>query len=278
MAQLVDLSVLVENSPSEPMRIEVQRLDPVRGARHFCFEAFWNRRLPLPKRVQQALRFVSGKARILPKDFPGRAFLTLDTVKLPTHMGTHVDAPVHYGPTSDGTPARSVDQLPLEWFFGRGVRLDLRHKGKAQYIQPEDLEHALQASGHELRRGDIVLIWTGTDRLWGKREYFSDAPGMSRAATEWLVERGIRVIGIDTYGFDRPLGAMLGDFYRTRDPRHLWPAHFYGREREYIQIERLANLDKLPPTGFDIACFPLKIRGLDASWVRAVGILPEANN
>jgi len=238
-------------------------------------QAFWNQRLPLKTRVRQAVKFLTGESRILPSDFPGRAFLTLDTVKLPTHMGTHVDAPVHYGPNARGDQAMSVDQLPLEWFFGRGVRLDLRHKGRAEYIETDDIERALDAAQHQLRAGDIVLIWTGTDALWGKKEYFSDAPGMSRDATEWLVERGIKGIGIDTYGFDRPFPAMLGDFFRTRDRRHLWPAHFYGREREYIQIERLTNLKELPDSGFEVVCFPLKIRGLDASWVRAVGVVPE---
>jgi kynurenine formamidase len=273
--RLVDLSVLVENSPSEPMEIEIDRLGPRWGAWRFCFEVFWNRRLPLRKRAANALRFITGKARLLPWDFPDRAFLTLDTVRLPTHMGTHVDAPVHYGPATSGDRSRSVDELPLEWFYNRGVKLDLRHMRKGQSIEVEDLVEALDASGHQLQAEDIVLIWTATDRLWGKREYFSDAPGMSRAATAWLVERQIKLIGIDTYGFDRPFGAMLSDFFQTRDPRHLWPAHFYGREREYIQIERLANLDQLPATGFDVVCFPLRIRGLDASWVRAVGVVPE---
>lgn len=268
--RLIDLSVVVENTPSEPMRIDVQRLDPTRGARHFCLEAFWNRRLPLPARVKNAWNFLRGRTRILPRDFPDARFLTLDTVTMPTHMGTHVDAPIHYGGAG-----RAIDELPLDWFYGRGVRLDLTHKPPGSAIDVRDVEQALQISNHDLRENDVVLIWTGTDKRWGTREYFSHAPGMTRAATAWLVERGIRVIGIDTYGFDRPFPAMLGDFFRTGDRGHLWPAHFYGREREYVQIERLANLDQLPPTGFDLACFPLRVKGLDASWVRAVGILDE---
>lgn len=271
--ELIDLSVLVENSPSEPMEIRVRRLDPFRGARHFCLEALWNRRLPLAPRLRQAWDFLSGKKRLLPSDFPGGAFLTLDTVTMPTHMGTHIDAPIHYGPAADGSTPRSVHELPVEWFFGRGVRLDLRHRGPGEAIWPEDIEGALVTAGHELRPLDIVLIWTGTDKLWGKKEYFHRAPGMTREATDWLVSQGIKVIGIDTYGFDRPFGAMLADFWRTRDRSYLWPAHFYGREREYIQIERLANLERLPPRGFLVACFPLRVKGLDASWVRAVGIV-----
>lgn len=263
MRRLVDLSVLVDNSPSEPMEIRVERLGHIDGAKKFCGEvATRNAAKSDPRRLQ-------------PEDFPDGAFITLDTVTLPTHMGTHIDAPVHYGPNCEGSPARSVDELPLEWFYGDGVRLDLRHKQPGDFITLADIKAALDVTGSKLKPLDIVLIWTGTDKLWGKREYFSDAPGMSREATAWLVESGIKVIGIDTYGFDRPFVTMLEDFWQTGDRNYLWPAHFYGREREYIQIERLANLEQLPNTGFQVACFPLRVKGLDASWVRAVGLIEE---
>lgn len=266
MLRLVDLSVLVENSPSEPLKMQVERLDHFQGAQKFCAEVT----------ARNSAKQPADPRRLHPKDFPDAAFITLDTVTLPTHMGTHIDAPVHYGPTCEGQVARSVDELPLEWFFAPGVRLDLRHKGAGSYITVADLQAALVATGHNLQPLDIVLIWTGTDQLWGKREYFSDAPGMSREATAWLTEQGIKVIGIDTYGFDRPFVTMLEDFWHTGDQGALWPAHFYGRECEYIQIERLANLDQLPDTGFRVACFPLRVKGLDASWVRAVGLVDES--
>lgn len=265
MRRLVDLSVLVENSPSEPMEIRVERLDHFEGAKKFSGEVA----------ARNSGKNPADPRRLQPEDFPDSAFITLDTVTLPTHMGTHIDAPIHYGPYSEGSPARSVHELPLEWFYGSGVRLDLRHKTAGDFITIEDIKAALDATGHQLKPLDIVLIWTGTDKLWGKREYFSHAPGMSRDATEWLADRGIKVMGIDTYGFDRPFVTMLEDFWRTGDRNFLWPAHFYGREREYIQIERLANLDQLPDTGFQIACFPLRIKGLDASWVRAVGLVED---
>jgi len=263
--RLVDLSVLVENSLSEPMKIQVDRLDHFEGAKQFCGEVA----------SRNSAKNPADPRRLQPEDFPDSAFITLDTVTLPTHMGTHIDAPIHYGPDSEGSPARSVDQLPLEWFFGDGVRLNLCHKAPGDFITVEDIKAALDATGHQLKPLDIVLIWTGTDKLWGKREYFSHAPGMSREATDWLAQAGIKVMGIDTYGFDRPFVTMLEDFWRTGDHNYLWPAHFYGREREYIQIERLANLDGLPDTGFQVACFPLRIKGLDASWVRAVGLVEE---
>lgn len=273
--KLIDLSVLVENTPSEPMEIKVKRFDYYRGAKHFCRNIFWNKKLPLKKRFIQCFNFILGKKRLLPSDFPDKAFLSLDVVTMATHMGTHIDAPFHYGPRYDGANAKTVDELPLDWFYKPAVKLDLTHKTIGEYITIKDLEDALTAIDYKINANDIVLINTGVDRLWGSHRYFSEAPGMSRDATEWLIDQGVKVIGTDTYGFDRPFPVMLKDFWETGDKGHLWPAHFYGREREYIQIERLVNLHTLPSKGFILCCFPLKIKGLDASWVRAVAIVNE---
>lgn len=273
--QLIDLSVLVENTLSEPMRIHVKRLGYFEGAKKFCRGLIWNKRLPLKKRLKNAWDYIQGRKRLMPQDFPDAAFLSLDVVTLPTHMGTHIDAPYHYGPRKDQQSGKTIDQLPLEWFYGEAIKLDLHHKKAGEYIMPEDIQIALSSMNYQLKPFDIVLIATGTDKLWGQPEYFSCAPGMSREATEWLVKKGIKVIGTDTYGFDRPFPVMLEAFWGTKDPKHLWPAHFYGRESDYIQIERLANLDKLPSTGFKLICFPLRIKGLDASWVRAVAVVQK---
>jgi kynurenine formamidase len=274
--QLVDLSVLVENTQSEPMRIDVKRLDHRRGARQFARRTLWQPGVPAWRNLKSLALLALGKGhRLRASDFPDKQFLTLDTVTMPTHMGTHVDAPIHYGELSEGKPARSVDQLPLDWFFAPAIRLDLRHMKPGASIGIADLDQAIAQAGVVIHPGHIVLIWTGVDKLWGSPRYFREAPGMSREATEWLVAQGIKVIGTDTYGFDRPFPAMLRDFFVTGDRKHLWPAHFYGREKEYIQIERLCNLDAVPASGFELACFPLRIKGLDASWVRAVAILQQ---
>lgn len=272
---LIDLSVMVENSPSEPMEIKVKRFDYYNGAKHFCRQLRWNKRLPLLPRVKHFIKSLWGQKLLKVTDFPDKAFLSLDVVTLPTHMGTHIDAPFHYGPSQSGEPQKTVEQLPLGKFYKPGIRLDLRDKLPGDYITVADLEQALSKINHTLSRDEIVLIWTGSDKHWGKKEYFTSAPGMSREATEWLVSQGIYVIGTDTYGFDRPFSTMLNDFWRTNDTSHLWPAHFFGREQEYIQIERMTNLDCLPDKNFDVICFPLKIKGIDASWVRAVAVVKE---
>src|SRR5262245_43623866 len=89
-----------------------------------------------------------------------------DTIKLSTHGTTHVDAPWHYAPTSEGRPAKTIDEVPLEWCHGPGVRLDMRHLDAAgPAVSVADLEAALTKIGHELKAGEIVLIQTGNDRL-----------------------------------------------------------------------------------------------------------------
>jgi kynurenine formamidase len=192
-----------------------------------------------------------------------------------THTGTHVDAPYHYGPTSEGRPARRIDEVPLEWCFAPGVVLDVRHKAAGELITVGDLEAALGRIAYTLRPLDIVLLHTGADRRLGSPDYFAQ-PGLGREGVLWLVEQGVKVIGIDAYTLDRPFASMVADYRRTGDGRYIWPAHFAGITREYCQIEKLANLDQLPrPHGFHVSCLPVKIRGASAGWCRAVALVPE---
>jgi kynurenine formamidase len=191
-----------------------------------------------------------------------------------THTGTHIDAPYHYGAQSEGRPARTIDEVPLEWCFAPGVVIDIRHKEAEALVTIDDLEQALARIDYRLKPRDIVLLQTGADKRLGTPEYF-DQPGLGRESTLWLVEQGVRVIGIDAYTLDRPFASMIADFRRTHDGRCIWPAHFAGITREYCQIEKLANLDQIPrPHGFYISCLPVKIERASAGWCRAVALVP----
>jgi kynurenine formamidase len=199
----------------------------------------------------------------------------VEEVQAITHTGTHVDAPYHYGPTSEGKPARTIDEIPLEWCFAPGVVLDVRHKAAGAFITVADLQEALARIDYQLRPFDIVLLCTGADKRLGAKDYFAQ-PGLGREGVLWLVEQGVKVIGIDAYTLDRPFAAMIADYQRSGDGRFIWPAHFAGIEREYCQIEKLANLDQLlRPHGFYVACLPIKISGASAGWCRAIALVPE---
>jgi kynurenine formamidase len=198
-----------------------------------------------------------------------------ETIHLSTHGTTHVDAPWHYAPTSEGRPARTIDQVPLEWCMGPGVVLDISHLEANAAASVEDLKTALSDAQYELRPGDIVLIRTGNCSLWGTRDYHCRGPGVSAEATRWLIDQGIRMMGIDAWGWDRPLPDQAREARRASRQDIFWAAHYVGVEREYCHIERLANLAALPKTGFTLCAFPLKIRAGSAGPARVVALLDE---
>ena len=122
---------------------------------------------------------------------------------------------------------------------------------------------------------DIVLLWTGADARLQSPDYFAQ-PGLGREGVLWLTEQGVKVIGIDAYTLDRPFAAMVADYRRSGDGRFIWPAHFAGLTREYCQIEKLTNLDRIGrPHGFWVSCLPVKIKAASAAWCRAVALVPE---
>ncbi len=122
---------------------------------------------------------------------------------------------------------------------------------------------------------DIVLIQTGNDRMLGTPDFFTRGAGMSAAATRWILDQGVKVTGIDSWGWDVALPTLAREARETGRSDLFWEAHFVGVDREYCHIERLTNLDKLPPFGFKVCCFPLKVRGGSAGPARVVAILED---
>ena len=247
--RIVDLSVALEDGPSEPVRPQVVYEDHDASA-------------PL----------VAGIFGCEVAQLPDGKGWASETVTAITHAGTHVDAPYHYFPTCGGEPARTIDELPLEWFLQPGVRLDLRGVGRGEEITVPLLEAAL--GEHELAPLEIVLLWTGAEDAWGRPDYPNEGSGLGRAGTEWLLDRGVKVIGTDAWGLDRPFAALRAEYERTGDASILWEAHRAGIDREYCQIEKLVNLGALPrPHGFKVACFPVKVENASAGWARPVAFV-----
>jgi kynurenine formamidase len=203
-----------------------------------------------------------------PEYWPGGVALSAEIVTLSTHSGTHVDAPLHYGPADNGR-TRSIDEVPLEWCYGNGVLLDFRHHDRVRGITRADVEAELARTGHTLQPFDIVLVMTGTDLR--QRGYENRHVGLRADATEFLVDSGVKLIGIDAWGLDRPFELMIEDARAGRS--QFWESHLVGRRKEYCQIERLANLESLPaPTGFVVSAFPCKLERASAGWSRVVAI------
>ncbi len=217
---------------------------------------------------------------VRPEDlvYSGGQGWAVEEVQAITHTGTHVDAPYHYGADVRGPARRGrIDEVPLEWCFAPGVVLDVRHKAAGDFIT---VDRPRSRPGHDrlsaAAAGHRAACTPGPTSGSARRDYFAQ-PGLGREGVLWLVEQGVRVIGIDAYTLDRPFASMVADYQRTGDGRYIWPAHFAGITREYCQIEKLANLDQIPrPHGFYVSCLPVKIAGASAGWCRAVALVPEA--
>ncbi|MEV4175903.1 cyclase family protein [Nonomuraea sp. NPDC049709] len=258
--RLVDISSSVDASAWEPDPIGHEILTPAQGAAHMAEE------------MREHFGVVFD-----PAELPDGEFLSLDRLSLTSHTGTHVDAPSHYGSRArygDGRP-RDIHELPLEWFYGPGLLLDLTGC-EGSVAGAADVEKAVERAGRRPRPGDIVLLNTGASAWAGTQRYFTDFTGLDGPAVHLLLDLGVRVIGTDAFSLDAPFGDVIARYRAGGDPSVLWPAHVAGRSREYCQIERLANLDALgEPYGFQVVCFPIKITGAGAGWARAVAIFAE---
>jgi len=265
--KIIDLSLPIDDSLKETHAATIDRISHAQGVEHLNW-------VIMSKQPGGEERFKKGERLISPEEVPDGELLSLEIVHSSVHMGTHVDAPFHYGSKSEGEFAKYINDLPLEWCYSDGVVLDFRHKKYPEHIDKQDVIDILKKIKYTLKPLDIVLFNTGADKMVGTPEYVTQYVGVSPAAIEYILDKGIKMIGIDTLGLDRPCPEMFKEFLKTKDKSLLWPSHFLGRKREYAHMERLANLDKIPkPFGFKISCFPVKVRDAGAGWARVVAIL-----
>ena len=215
-------------------------------------------------------------AELKPEELIDGEGYAIEFLKVNTHNGTHVDAPWHFASTMDrGQPAATIDVIPLEWFFGRGVKLDFRHFPDGYVVQAADVERELARIGHELKPFDIVVVNTSAGKRFGDPDYVEAGCGMGREATLYLTSRGVRVTGTDCWSWDAHFKHMAKTFDETRDVRVIWEGHKAGREIGYCHIEKMHNLEVLPAHGFTLSCFPVKVRGGSAGFTRAVAIFED---
>ncbi len=219
----------------------------------------------------EILRFFPG---LTVEQLPGGEGWGNETVTLRTHSGTHLDAPYHHHSTMDrGERAITIDEVPLEWCFQPGVKLDFRHLPDGHVVTAAEVEAELARIGHVLRPLEIVLVNTRAGGRYGHADYIHTGIGMGREATLYLLERGVRLTGIDAWGWDAPFSRMARRFAETGDPSLVWEGHRASMEIGYCHLEKLLNLEALPATGFQVCCFPVKIKAASAGWTRAVAIV-----
>ena len=175
-------------------------------------------------------------------------------ISLSSHHGTHLDAPFHF--FDEG---KTLDQLPLEWFYGPARVVDL---APSTALEPgtEITRAMLEPFAEAFQPGARVLLRTGWDQRFGTPEFYEEHPSLALDAARWIASRRIRLLGVDM-----PSPSL--------DPIQVHRV-FLAEGSEIVLVEALANLHMLP--GQVIFCaFPLKIIGGDGSPVRAVAIVED---
>ncbi|TCP28548.1 kynurenine formamidase [Tenacibaculum skagerrakense] len=223
------------------------------------------------KKAKWLIRFLGLPFKLFPKNFTGWADDTIQ--KMGVHSTTHIDAPWHYSPTTNGEKSKTIDEIPLDICYADGIVIDMKHKVDFDPITVNDIEKFLLENNLEIQSGMIVLIKTGRDKYNGTKDFHKIGTGMSAEATSWLIDKGIKVMGIDSWGWDLPLPYMLQKAKETNNSELFWEAHLVGQDKEYWHMEQLVNLDALPYSGFKVAVFPLKIIGASAAPARVVAMI-----
>lgn len=159
-------------------------------------------------------------------------------ISVGTHVGTHIDAPRHM--IAGG---KSLDQIKVEQFTGRGVYIKIENK-------TFDLNKIKEV---DIRVGDIVLFNTGMSEIYNTANYFEGYPAISEEVAHYLVDKKVKMVGVDTCSVDHE------EFI----------THKILLGSEILIIENLTNLEELAGEEFKIYAFPLKLQ-IDASPVRVV--------
>ena len=235
-----------------------------------------------PKITYQTHRETVAEAQVFfpgveAEEYPGgEGFAAAEMVTLSTHNGTHLDAPYHFHPTMDGGQRSiTIDEVPLDWCFRPGVKLDFRHLPHGHVVTAAEVEAELERVGYTLQPLDIVLVNTAAGKAVGDPNFVNIGCGMGYEATMYLTSRGVRVTGTDAWSWDAPFSYTAAKVKETGDTSLIWEGHKAGRDIGYCHLEKLHNLEVLPPFGFTISCFPHKVKGASAGWTRAVAIFED---
>jgi kynurenine formamidase len=255
--RIVDLSIFLENdviSDPPPFRPKIDYIDHKMS-------------------VPELAGFFPG---LQPDDLPDGEAWAIERIDLITHNGTHLDAPYHFATTMNkGERAITIDEVDLNWCFQPGVKLDFTAFEDGHVVTAAEVEAELMRIGHTLSPLEIVVVNTAAGKRYGADEYVTAGCGMGYEATMYLLERGVRLTGTDGWSWDAPFVHTREKYAATGDASLIWEGHKAGRDIGYCHLEKLHNLEVLPPTGFTIACFPMKIRAASAGWTRAVAIFED---
>ena len=172
------------------------------------------------------------------------------------HGPTHSDATYEYDPHG-----RFIDEMPLNYFYGPGVCLDVSSVSPDAYIGPRQLERAMRSTGLSMEGKSVALLYTGHfQRAYGTDAWLTRYAGINEEGAEWLASQGVVNIGIDAPSIDNP-----------KDQK--FSGHLVCRRHGITNTENLCHLDQIAGQEFFYIGLPLRIRGGTGSPVRAVALL-----
>ena len=190
----------------------------------------------------------------------------------PRHLAITMGDPAGIGPEIIVKACRSLGPR----IAAGGLRLLVIGSGPA-------LERARAALAPDLSIPDVTdgagAEWPDLCFLQAGPEAEPIRPGVLSADGGRLaylaVERGVRLVGTDAWSWDAPFSATKKRIAEGGSPDLIWEGHRAGREIGYSHLEKLHNLEALPPDGFQVVCFPVKVHRGSAGWTRAVAILDD---
>ena len=195
--RFVDLSIYLENDVVSDPEVYRPRI------------SYIDHKMTMPDLVN----FFPG---VRPEDLPDGEAWAIEKIELITHNGTHLDAPYHYASTMNkGERAITIDEVPLEWCFQPGVKLDFRHLPDGAVATADDVKQELARIGHTLSPLEIVVVNTRAGAAYGGDNYVAAGCGMGYDATMYLLERGVRLTGIDSWSWDAPFGFTAERYRET---------------------------------------------------------------
>jgi arylformamidase len=173
--------------------------------------------------------------------------VNLTELSMGIHSGTHIDAPLHFLP--NGKP---IDSLGLDALIGEVQVVDIPQE--VDVITSESLQNLAEINASR------VLFKTKNSQFWDSPVFQQDYVALETSAAQWLVERGVKLVGIDYLS--------IAPF---KDPA---PTHEILLSNEVVIVESL-DLRSVEPGLYTLICLPLKLVGREAAPARAILISPE---
>lgn len=171
-------------------------------------------------------------------------------LRMYSHTGTHMDSPAHLFPAG-----KTLDRFSPDSFYGTAMAVDVSAvKG---VIEPEDLLPYQQA----LQEVNFLILYTGWEHLWGRKEYYHGFPVLSPAAAQWLIQFKLKAVGVD---------AISVDTVEATSPLTI---HKIFLGKDILLIENLCNIQPLTGQNFTLCCLPLKTCRADGAPARAVALV-----